>query len=659
MAGGSGNSKVPNINVGILGHIDSGKTALCRALATVASTASMDKNPQSQARGITLDLGFSSFRSSAPDHFKEKGYDEIQFCLVDCPGHASLIKTVIGGAQIIDVCCLVVDAIKGVQTQTAECIVVAELLVNQLIVIINKIDTVQGDDKEKKIDAMTIKLRKIFAKTKFGHDVPMARVAAHPNDGSPIGMDNLVNVIKSNIKIPERNTTGSFLFSFDHCFQLKGQGTVLTGTVLSGTVKPTQVVDIPGLGDAGSQKKVRSIQIFKQPAQEAHQGDRCALCIPALDAKEMERGIVIDGKEKIPLIDAAVVVCERISYFKSPVFTKAKFHISVGHQTVMATAHFFCPLPGKRSGEANGTGTSAPSASSAPSLAMNTGVLVGAKDLLWPKTFDIDRTYVHLPELFPSRTFVEYTNAGGELIRLAVGPKASNGLELYIGGIFQREVTSLTYRAGVLRDDQGPFGANDASASVVLCDRDRVMYQLQWLAHTRNVTGFDPPNDLEPLCYALLLFEKPVTCHMGSLLVGSKFDFDIKSPSCRIAFFGRILKSIPACEGPKAIKVVKMKQKTGLIDRADKHDKRIYICKDIFKPDTDIESFIGLKVIHQKSGTSGVIDCPFGKTGKIRVTFENELNINTDAKGHVRGKQEIVLYFKKFHFDAGNKKFSQ
>lgn len=93
-----------NVNVGVLGHIDSGKTALARALSTTASTAAFDKQPQSRERGITLDLGFSCFSVPLPERLRpapqgtEPEYGaELQITLVDCPGHASLIRTIIGG----------------------------------------------------------------------------------------------------------------------------------------------------------------------------------------------------------------------------------------------------------------------------------------------------------------------------------------------------------------------------------------------------------------------------------------------------------------------------------------------------------------------------------------------------------------------------------
>eukprot|EP00912_Choanoflagellata_sp_UC4_P002142 UC4_evm2s1358 len=114
--------QVININLGVLGHVDAGKTSLVKVLSSISSTACFDKNPQSKERGITLDLGFSSFMVDMPEELKisvqnqnkaknqsalDVNLEQLQFTLVDCPGHASLIKTIIGGSQIIDLMMLV------------------------------------------------------------------------------------------------------------------------------------------------------------------------------------------------------------------------------------------------------------------------------------------------------------------------------------------------------------------------------------------------------------------------------------------------------------------------------------------------------------------------------------------------------------------------
>jgi selenocysteine-specific elongation factor len=96
---------VVNVNVGVLGHVDAGKTSLVRALSTELSTAALDKHPESKRRGITIDLGFSSFSLPAPEAFAPA--EALQVTLVDCPGHASLLRTIIGGAQIVDAVLLV------------------------------------------------------------------------------------------------------------------------------------------------------------------------------------------------------------------------------------------------------------------------------------------------------------------------------------------------------------------------------------------------------------------------------------------------------------------------------------------------------------------------------------------------------------------------
>lgn len=94
-------------------------------------------------------------------------YDVLQFTLVDCPGHASLIRHVIGGAQIIDMAVLVIDATKGIQTQTAECLVVAEITIPRLVVALNKIDLIPEGERGAQVEKVTKKLGGTFAATKF------------------------------------------------------------------------------------------------------------------------------------------------------------------------------------------------------------------------------------------------------------------------------------------------------------------------------------------------------------------------------------------------------------------------------------------------------------------------------------------------------------
>merc|ERR1711965_1145257 len=99
-----------------------------------------------------------------PDHLRAAGapYDDMQVTLVDCPGHASLIRTIIGGAQIIDLMMLVVDLGKGIQTQTAECLVIGEITNDTLIVVLNKLDVLPAapSQREKDLEKMKGRIRK-------------------------------------------------------------------------------------------------------------------------------------------------------------------------------------------------------------------------------------------------------------------------------------------------------------------------------------------------------------------------------------------------------------------------------------------------------------------------------------------------------------------
>ncbi|XP_045614553.2 selenocysteine-specific elongation factor [Procambarus clarkii] len=334
-------NNILNFNIGVLGHVDSGKTSLAKALSTVASTACFDKNPQSKERGITIDLGFSSFVVDAPDNIKESGYEKLQFTLVDCPGHASLIRTIIGGAQIIDAMILVVDITKGIQTQTAECLVIGEILCDHLLVVLNKLDLVSPEKQKSVIEKMTKRILLTLQKTKFAN-AKVIVVAAKPGgpevpDVEPIGVKDLIDGLQKFAYVPERDTTGPFLYAVDHCFSIRGQGTVMTGTVLQGTVAINENIEIPSLKVS---KKVKSMQMFRQPVDKVSQGDRVGICVTQFDPKQLERGLV-GTPGFIQTAFGVLAEVTKISYYKQPVETKAKFHVSLGHETVMARATFF------------------------------------------------------------------------------------------------------------------------------------------------------------------------------------------------------------------------------------------------------------------------------------------------------------------------------
>ncbi|XP_062504162.1 selenocysteine-specific elongation factor-like isoform X2 [Corticium candelabrum] len=333
--------RILNINLGVLGHIDSGKTSLAKALSTIASTACFDKHPESKERGITLDLGFSSFAVPLPEHMAGLPYDSIQYTLVDCPGHASLIRTIIGGAQIIDLMMLVVDATKGIQTQTAECLVIGEILCDKMVVVLNKIDLFPEAKREASVEKITKRLSKTLATTKFVSS-PIIPVSAKPGgpegpEGQSVGVDKLIKTLSLHSSVPVRTGDGPFLFAVDHCFGIKGQGTVMTGTILNGSVAVNNTIEIPSLKVT---KKVKSMQSFRQPIQNAMQGDRVGVCVTQFDPKLLERGLVC-SPGTLSTLYAAIVSMHKIQYFKGAVSSKSKFHVTVGYDTVMARLSLF------------------------------------------------------------------------------------------------------------------------------------------------------------------------------------------------------------------------------------------------------------------------------------------------------------------------------
>jgi selenocysteine-specific elongation factor len=320
------------LNLGLMGHVDSGKTTLAKALSHYGSTAAFDKHPQSQQRGITLDLGFSAFRLSL-----EMGKTCL-ITLVDCPGHASLLRTVLGAASIVDMILLVVDLTKGVQTQTAESLVVAEISTDHLMIVLTKSDLLDEVDREQDISRMKMRLNKMLTQTKFNKTVPMVAVSAVLKQ-----MDKFYETLSEYIQThglisPIRQTTGNVLCEIDHCFSIRGQGTVFTGTMIRGTLKVGDKIEIPSLG---VERKVKSLQIFKQSVNEASAGDRVGICVTQTDAHvTFERGLLCTPKT-VPLIAACIARVWPIVYYRFSCSSRSLFHITIGHETTMGRLTLF------------------------------------------------------------------------------------------------------------------------------------------------------------------------------------------------------------------------------------------------------------------------------------------------------------------------------
>ena len=325
-------NRLLNVNVGVVGHVDSGKTSLCRQLSTTLSTASLDRPPQSQQRGITLDLGFSAFTAAPSPQLSDK-YDLIQYTLVDCPGHASLIRTVIGGASIMDIMLIIIDGTKGIQTQTAECIVLAEILTERIVVVVNKADRIT--------DASKLKVEKnmaaTFRQTKF-QSAPIVFVCAASDEAALINVQPVIDALTASITAePIRYYERPFYLAVDHCFSIKGQGTILTGTVLAGSVNVNDTVELPALRLS---RKVKSMQMFHKSVDSARAGDRVGMCVTQLDSNLVERGIVC-APQSVQTYSAVIARVSKIRYYKLSVMNRDKYHISIGHATAMATVQFF------------------------------------------------------------------------------------------------------------------------------------------------------------------------------------------------------------------------------------------------------------------------------------------------------------------------------
>jgi elongation factor Tu len=289
----------PHVNVGTIGHIDHGKTTLTAAIvARQAHKFGGDVlTYENIARGgtvrdptkiVTINIAHVEYQT-ARRHYAH----------IDCPGHADFIKNMITGAAQMDSAILVVAANDGPMPQTREHLLLARQVgVPRLVVFLNKVDTVEDPEL---LDLVELELRELLSRYDFpGGEVPVVRGSALPalrsggaDDAACRCIDELMDALDTYVPLPERNEDRPFLMSVEGVRHVEGRGTVATGKVERGRLRPGEEVEVVGLTRQPRRAVATSIESFHKIVEQAVAGDNVGVLLRGVKQDELERGQVL------------------------------------------------------------------------------------------------------------------------------------------------------------------------------------------------------------------------------------------------------------------------------------------------------------------------------------------------------------------------------
>jgi selenocysteine-specific elongation factor len=257
------------IILGTAGHIDHGKSSLIKALTGVDP----DRLKEEKLRGITIELGFADL--SLPGGRR--------LGIVDVPGHERFVRHMVAGATGMDLVALVIAADEGVMPQTREHLEICQLLqVKQGLVVLTKTDLVEEDW----LELVEEEVREALKGT-FLEGAPIRRFSAVTGAGTEELLATLAELAE---QVPPKPFKGIFRLPIDRVFTIKGFGTVVTGTAISGRVRVGEAVAVyPPMFKA----RVRGLQVHGQSVEEALAGNRTAVNLQGLEKEEIERGMVV------------------------------------------------------------------------------------------------------------------------------------------------------------------------------------------------------------------------------------------------------------------------------------------------------------------------------------------------------------------------------
>ncbi|PFH37844.1 putative elongation factor Tu [Besnoitia besnoiti] len=286
----------PHLNIGTIGHVDHGKTTLTAAITKVLadmgqadfkSYAEIDKSPEEQKRGITINATHVEYET-ATRHYGH----------VDCPGHADYVKNMITGAAQMDGAILVVSAYDGPMPQTREHILLSKQVgVPRLVVYLNKMDMVEDQEL---VELVEMEVRELLSFYDFpGDETPFVKgsaLKALNGDTGDYGVKTIQELMQACddfIPEPERKADLPLIIPVESVLSIPGKGTVATGRVEQGTAKPNEAIEIVGVRDKPLKAQIAALEMFRKTLDDAQAGDQVGCLLKGIKKDDVKRGMVL------------------------------------------------------------------------------------------------------------------------------------------------------------------------------------------------------------------------------------------------------------------------------------------------------------------------------------------------------------------------------
>ncbi|MEF2805344.1 MAG: selenocysteine-specific translation elongation factor [Massilistercora timonensis] len=304
-----------NIIIGTAGHIDHGKTTLIKAL----TGRNTDRWEEEQRRGITIDLGFTYFDLPGGDRAG----------IIDVPGHEKFINNMVAGVVGMDLVLLVIAADEGIMPQTREHVDILHLLgIEKSIIVLNKCDLVD----EEWLELVEEEVREELAGTFLEH-APVAKVSAATGQG----LEELIQIIE---KMTEDDLTPKDIHTIprlpvDRVFTLSGFGTIITGTLVSGTIRKEDTLE---MYPVGKECKIRSIQVHGTDRDVCYAGQRVAINLSNVKKKEIARGCVLAPKNSMKNTDLLDVKLNVLDSSMRVLTNHSRLHFFTGTSEILCRA---------------------------------------------------------------------------------------------------------------------------------------------------------------------------------------------------------------------------------------------------------------------------------------------------------------------------------